>query len=92
MKLTFERIAIVFLFAFSMYGYIAGCTHDNEILASQGPDITRGTQKCSLADPKVSFDKAHSNVQWATLYLGATSLLTGRFDNFGFDKFEFDEV
>jgi len=91
MKLTFERIAIVFLFAFSMYGYIAGCTHDDEILASQGPDITRGNQKCSLADPKVSFDKAHSNVQWATLYLGATSLLTGRFDNFGFDKFEFDE-
>ena len=91
MKLTFERVAIVFLFAFSMYGYIAGCTHDDEILASQGPDITRGNQKCSLTNPKVSFDKAHSNVQWATLYLGATSLLTGRFDNFGFNKFEFDE-
>ena len=91
MKLTFERVAIVFLFTFSVYGYIAGCAHDDEILASQGPDITRGTQKLSLTDPKVSFDKAHGNVQWATLYLGATSLLTGRFDNFGFNKFEFDE-
>jgi polyisoprenoid-binding protein YceI len=91
MKLTFERVAIVFLFVFSVYGYVAGCTHDDEILASQGPDITRGNQQLSLTNPKVSFDKAHSNVQWATLYLGATSLLTGRFDNFGFDKFEFDE-
>jgi polyisoprenoid-binding protein YceI len=91
MKLTFERVAIIVLVIFSTYGYIASCSHDDEILASSGPDITRGTQKCSLTNPKVSFDKAHSNVQWSTLYLGATSLLTGRFDNFGFDKFEFDE-
>ena len=91
MRPTFERVAIVFLVAFSIYGYIAGCAHDDEILASQGPDITRGTQKLSLTDSKVSFDKAHGNVQWSTLYLGTVSLLTGRFDNFGFNKFEFDE-
>jgi polyisoprenoid-binding protein YceI len=30
-------------------------------------------------------------VNWSSTYLGATSLLTGRFDEFGFDSFEFDE-
>jgi len=72
-------------------GYIAGCTHDDEVLSSQGPNIERGEEKVSLESTNTSFDKAHSNVQWASSYLGATSLLTGRFDNFGFYIFNFDE-
>ena len=91
MKLSLEKFAIVFLFVISIFGYVVSCTHDDEILSSSGTDITRGAQKLSLTDPKVSNDKAHGNVQWSTLYLGAVSLLTGRFDNFGFNKFEFDE-
>lgn len=75
----------------SFFGYIVSCTHDDEILSSQGPNIVRGTEKVSLSNSSTTFDKAHSNVNWSSAYLGATSLLTGRFDNFGFNSFEFDE-
>ena len=85
------RLFTAILVTASLFGYIVGCTHDDEILSSQGPDIVRGTDKVSLTNANTTFDKAHSNVQWSTAYLGATSLLTGRFDNFGFDSFEFDE-
>ena len=71
--------------------YVAGCRHDNELLVSNGPKIDRGTQKLSLTDPKVSFDKSHGNVQWATAYLGGLSTLTGRFNSFGMTSFDFDE-
>ena len=72
-------------------GYIVGCTHDDELLTSQGPNIERGNAKVTLTNTSTSFDKAHSNVQWSSAYLGSASLLTGRFDNFGFDLFDFDE-
>lgn len=78
------------LVVMSFFGYIVGCTHDDEILSSQGPDITRGEEKVTLGG-STTFDKAHSNVNWASPYLGAASQLTGRFDNFGFTTFEFDE-
>jgi polyisoprenoid-binding protein YceI len=86
-----ERIFGALIVLFSIVGYVASCTHDDEVLSSNGSDIQRGTQKVSLSNPKHTFDKAHSNVQWSTPYLGATSLLTGRFDNFGFNNFDFDE-
>ena len=85
-----QRVLAATLIAASFFGYIAGCTHDDEILSSSGPNIERGTEKVSLGG-NTTFDKAHSNVQWASPYLGATSLLTGRFDSFGFDEFSFDE-
>ena len=91
MRANRESVLLSLICAFSIVGYVIGCTHDDEVLSSQGPDITRGTQKASLTNPKHTFDKAHSNVQWSSQYLGATSLLTGRFDNFGFYTFEFDE-
>jgi polyisoprenoid-binding protein YceI len=91
MRRSTERILVSLVLVFSLYGYIQGCTHDDEVLTSQGPDIERGDQKLTLTNPKHTFDKAHSNVQWSTAYLGATSLLTGRFDNFGFYSFNFDE-
>ena len=91
MRRSTERILVALILVFSVYGYIQGCAHDDEVLTSQGPDIDRGDQKFTLTNPKHTFDKAHSNVQWSTAYLGATSLLTGRFDNFGFYSFNFDE-
>ena len=91
MRPSRERILVALVLVLSMYGYIQGCTHDDEVLTSQGPDITRGTQKLTLTNPKHTNDKAHSNVQWSSAYLGSTSLLTGRFDNFGFYSFDFDE-
>jgi polyisoprenoid-binding protein YceI len=74
---------------------MASCTHDNEIFGGSGAVITRGTEKLSLTDTKVSFDKSHSNVMWETAYLGSTALLTGRFNTFGFTPstgFNFDEA
>ena len=75
------------------FGYVVSCTHDDEILSlSGGSRIERGTQVLSFPDPKVTHDKAHSNVGWETMYLGGLSLLTGRFDKFGFTTFNFDEA
>ncbi|MDP9229269.1 MAG: YceI family protein [Bacteroidota bacterium] len=71
--------------------YIASCRHDNDLLISNGPKIERGTQKLSMTDPKVSYDKTHGNVQWGTAYLGGLSTLTGRFNSFGMTTFNFDE-
>jgi polyisoprenoid-binding protein YceI len=73
-------------------GYIVSCAHDDELLSLAGSKIERGTQVLSLTDSKVSFDKAHSNVGWETMYLGGLSLLTGRFDTIGFTTFNFDEA
>ncbi len=72
--------------------YTSSCRHDNEILVSNGPAITRGTAKLAFpTDAKVSFDKSHGNVGWSTPYLGGLSTLTGRFNTFGMTTFNFDE-
>lgn len=91
MKLDRLRILEAIVVAFCIYGYVGGCTHDDEILMSQGPNIVRGEEKVSLSNSNTTFDKTHSNVQWSTPYLGSTALLTGRFDNFGYNLFDFDE-
>src|SRR4030095_6940944 len=91
MRSSRDGIIGALIVAFSFIGYVVSCTHDDEVLSSQGPAIVRGDQKVTPTNPKHTFDKAHSNVQWSTAYLGATSLLTGRFDNFGFYSFDFDE-
>lgn len=73
--------------------YISSCTHDNELLVSNGPKIERGTQVLKFpSDTKVTHDKSHSNVGWETPYLGGLSMLTGRFNTFGFTTFNFDEA
>jgi hypothetical protein len=73
MSIFKQRILEGVVVLFCIVGYVASCTHDDEVLISQGPDITRGTQKVSLTAAGTSFDKAHSNVNWSTAYLGATS-------------------
>jgi len=91
MRIIRLKILEAVLVVFCIYGYVAGCTHDDDLLISQGPDITRGDQKLSLSNTNTAFDKTHSNVGWQSLYLGSTAFLTGRFDNFGFNLFDFDE-
>ena len=84
----------LWIIAIALFGitYVMGCTRENELAVSNGPEIVRGTDKTSLADPRWTYDKSHSNVMWETAYIGNTSLLTGRFNSFGFNKFEFDEA
>jgi polyisoprenoid-binding protein YceI len=81
--------ALIILFSGAAY---ISCTHKDALISTNGPNIQRGTQKLNfITDPKVSFDKAHSNVGWETAYLGGLSLLTGRFDALGMTSFNFDE-
>lgn len=77
---------------FTSFVYIASCTHDDELLStSNAPAIVRGTDVVKIADGW-TFDKAHSNVNWSTAYMGSGALLTGKFNQFGFTSFSFDEA
>jgi polyisoprenoid-binding protein YceI len=91
MKLKTNGYLFLLIIFFSGYAYIS-CTHSDALISTNGPKIVRGTQKLNfITDPKVSFDKAHSNVGWETAYMGGLSLLTGRFDTLGMTSFNFDE-
>jgi polyisoprenoid-binding protein YceI len=72
-------------------GYVASCTHDDNVLPSGVLNLDRGSENIGFKDGKTTFDKVHSNVNWSSPYLGAVSILTGRFDLFGFNKFNFEE-
>jgi polyisoprenoid-binding protein YceI len=81
---------IIALFILS-FGYIISCTHDDEIFTpSSQANIQRGTDVIKLTEGW-TFDKTHSNVGWETAYMGSAALLTGRFNQFGFRSFDFDE-
>lgn len=63
------------------------CTHDDDIIDT-GPKITRGSAVhlpgTTAGDTtQWKFDKSHSSVLWTTSYVGASGLLTGRFNQFG---------
>lgn len=71
--------------------YFVSCAHDDDYFSTNtAPAITRGTDLVQL-DKGWTFDKAHSNVMWETAYMGSGALLTGRFNQFGFTSFSFDE-
>jgi len=89
-KIYLSGLAVVIAFL----GYVASCTHDDIVLpegSSNGSNIVRGTEDIGFNDGKTSFDKVHSNVNWSTAYLGEVSILTGRFNTFGFNSFNFQE-
>lgn len=92
MKLLKQHLLLIIVILLLGLTYAGGCTRENELAVSNGPEIVRGTDKTSLTDTRWTFDKSHSNVMWETAYIGSTSLLTGRFNSFGFNKFEFDEA
>lgn len=92
MKLLSNKSLLFLLILLGGYGYITSCTHDNDLLpapAPTGPVITRGTN-IHLPGNMVAgntndwkFDKTHSSTLWQTSYVGASGLLTGRFNQFG---------
>jgi polyisoprenoid-binding protein YceI len=69
------------------------CTHkdDDLVTPTNGANITRGTDVIDMS-AGWTFDKAHSNVTWETAYMGASALLTGRFNQFGITSLKFDEA
>jgi len=93
MRLQKKAYLLALAVLLSGYAYMISCTHKDSIIASNGSKIERGTAKMNfITDPKVSFDKSHSNVGWETAYMGGLSTLTGRFDTLGFTSFNFDEA
>jgi len=92
MKLLSNKMLMILLILISGYGYIISCKHENILPpppAATGVIITRGTNvhlpgNLTTGDTtQWKVDKAHSNVLWATNYVGAAGLLTGRFNQFG---------
>lgn len=73
----------------SSMGYIISCTHDDQIIESAGVKISRGTEVLLPGNMtggnanEWKLDKSHSSVMWSTNYVGASGLLTGRFNQFG---------
>jgi polyisoprenoid-binding protein YceI len=92
MKLLNNKTLLILLVLISGYGYIASCTHDDELApppASGSVKFTPGTDVFLPGNMTAGntsewkLDKAHSSVLWSTNYVGAAGLLTGRFNQFG---------
>jgi polyisoprenoid-binding protein YceI len=93
-KTNFYLVSLVVVACMFVFLHFASCTHpDQEVPGggSNGGNIQRGTEHLGLTDGKTSFDKVHSSVNWATQYLGGTAVLTGKFNTFGFNSFNFYE-
>ena len=83
---------MVLLIIISGLGYVVSCTHGNlppPPPATNNPVIVRGNDillpgNMSPSDTSEwKMDKQHSSVLWSTNYVGASGLLTGRFNQFG---------
>ncbi len=93
MKLFSNKTLMILLILVSGYGYIVSCTRDNDRLVpiqlTQPFVPNRGTNvhlpgNMTAGNPaEWKMDKAHSSVLWTTSYVGASGLLTGRFNQFG---------
>jgi polyisoprenoid-binding protein YceI len=92
MKLLNNNTLLVLLLLICGYGYFISCTHDNELPpppATNGVTYTPGTgiflpgNMTTGNTSEWKLDKTHSSVLWSTSYVGASGLLTGRFNQFG---------
>lgn len=93
MKLLSNKLLFIALILISGYGYIVGCTRDNELIVpvqiTQPFVPTRGSAVLlpgSMTTGNANewkLDKVHSSVLWSGAYIGAAGLLTGRFNQFG---------
>lgn len=92
MKLLNNKLWMILLILISGYGYIASCTHDNELPPPPASNTIKYTPGTGVFLPgnqtagnasEWKLDKTHSSVLWQTSYVGASGLLTGRFNQFG---------
>lgn len=86
-KIYLLALAVIIAYA----GYIVSCKNDDLVLPEGTLNLVRGSASIGFSDGKTTFDKVHSNVNWSSPYLGEVSLLTGRFNSFGFKTFNFVE-
>ena len=87
-----NKLFLILIITVSGYGYMIGCTHDNELPpppVSTGTKFTPGTGVFTPGNMTAGntsewkLDKSHSSVLWSTNYVGSAGLLTGRFNQFG---------
>jgi len=94
-KINIYLVCLVLLVGLFLFPHFVSCRHDDVVPptggGSNGSNIQRGDAAIGLKDGKTTFDKAHSSVNWSTPYLGALAVLTGKFNNFGFNSFNFAE-
>lgn len=93
MKLLNNKTLFIVLIFISGSGYFLSCTRDNDLIVpiqtTKPPIINRGANvhlpgaMTAGNANEWKFDKAHSSVLWQTTYVGASGLLTGRFNQFG---------
>ena len=92
MKTLYNKTLIIAITVISAFSYLSSCTHDTAYLppaASNNPTITRGNaimlpgNMVTGDTSQWKLDKSHSSVLWSTNYVGASGLLTGRFNQFG---------
>ncbi|HPG10445.1 MAG TPA: hypothetical protein PLU37_02875 [Chitinophagaceae bacterium] len=93
MKLLNNRTLLILLVLICGYGYFISCTRDNDLIVpvqltqpfvpNRGNNVhLPGNMTTGNAD-EWKLDKVHSSCLWATKYVGAAGLLTGRFNQFG---------
>lgn len=92
MKLFNNKTLLVVLLLATSYGYFVSCTHDNELPPPPANNAIKYTAGTDVFLPgnmtagnanEWKLDKSHSSVLWSTSYVGASGLLTGRFNQFG---------
>ena len=92
MKFQRNQILMIILIIMSIYGYVAGCSHKDEVLPAQASGTTVYSHGNAILLPgnmtvgdttEWKLDQVHCSVLWSGAYLGASGLLTGRFNSFG---------
>jgi polyisoprenoid-binding protein YceI len=92
MKLVSQYALMALIIVVCGFGYIVSCTHENSVpppSSGGNPVINRGNDVMLPGNmthgdtTQWKMDKAHSSVLWSTNYVGASGLLTGRFNQFG---------
>lgn len=77
---------------------VIACRHDDQLVELTNNSIKRGNEilvpgTMTTGNPNEwKFDKSHSSVLWQTVYVGASGLLTGRFNQFGLAKVTDDKA
>jgi polyisoprenoid-binding protein YceI len=93
MKLVKNKYFLVVAILLSGYAYMISCTRSDSYLVpiqttkpfvpSRGQNVHLPGNMTTGNPNEWKFDKVHSSVLWSSNYVGASGLLTGRFNQFG---------
>lgn len=93
MKLTNSKLLLVLLILASGYGYMISCTRNDSLIVpiqttepfvpTRGNNVHLPGNMTTGDTTQWKMDKSHSSALWTTSYVGASGLLTGRFNQFG---------